>query len=149
MKVMQWMLYFLIFNGVLSLFLNIGLYGQAAALGVPQNQWAISGVQDFVSLTGFSGIGSIGLGVLTMIIAIKGGINPFMSMAYGVMTGLFLNIWLKVFATMSNIRNWISTSNPSAASTMDGVMALLVTIVAILFVYTLVQMAIGGTESYE
>jgi len=150
MKFFQWMIYFIILNGVLTMFYTIGLFSQAAALGVPQTEWAVSDVKTFIALTGFSGIATLGLGTLTMILAVKGGVNPFVAMAYGVLTGLFLNTWFKVFAITTNIRNWLQANGAgTGASGFDIMMVLMGFIVAILFIYGLVQASIGGAKSFE
>ena len=93
------MLYFILVNGMLSLFTTIGVFSQAASLGV--SGWAIN-VQTLLGNVGFTGIATV-TGALTMYVSYKVGINPFTAMAYGVVVGFFVKTYLTVFGVMGNI----------------------------------------------
>jgi len=148
MKIVEVMQYLVIFNATLWFFNRIGIYSAAAALGVPiagANGWGITGLGDLISLGGFTNIAAMGLGLLTMVIAMKGGVNPFLAMAYGAVTGVFLNIIVTNFQVMYSI----ATIMGDQKDLMLGIIAILVTVYAIQILWGLIQMSIGGGKSYE
>jgi len=148
MKIVEVMQYLVIFNATLWFFNRIGIYSAAAALGVPiagANGWGIAGLGDLISLSGFTNIAAMSLGLLTMVIAMQGGVNPFLAMAYGAVMGIFLNIIITNFQVMYSI----ATIMGEGKDLMLGIIAILVTVYAIQILWGLIQMSIGGGKSYE
>ena len=148
MKIIQVMQYLLLFNAVLWLFGRIGIYSTAASLGVPISGaagWGVAGLGDLISLGGFTNIAALGLGALTMVVAMKAGVNPFLALAYGAMTGIFLNIMITNFKVMYSI----ATMMGEQQDIMLSFIAIFITVYAIQLLWGLVQMSIGGGKAYE
>jgi len=74
-----------------------------------------------------------------------GGVDAVSAFAFGAMVGLFANIWANLFAVMDNLATFMG----EGGEVMIWVKAVIGSTFAIMLLYTLVQMARGGGESYE
>jgi hypothetical protein len=60
-------------------------------------------IENLLTTIGFSNIGSFGLGVFTFLLALKAGVSPYLSVAYGIITGVYLTAWTNLFAIMNSV----------------------------------------------
>lgn len=139
------MMYFMCVNGMLSLFSIVGVFGMVSSLGA--SGWNID--LNTVLGTGPEGIGFTGVaaivGGLTSVIGYFAGINPFVATAYGIVVGFFIRTFTAVFSVMYSIQK----AMPEGGAILGGFILIIASIYAISVIWTLVQMATGGTESYE
>lgn len=98
----SWIMYLLFVNATLSVFVMIGAFGSYGDTAVVSD-WGITDIATFIGLSGFTGIGTLGLGTLTMAIAIKSGISPFLAVSYGVVVAIYTNTWAKLWVLIDSI----------------------------------------------
>jgi len=143
MKAVQALFYFMIVNGMLYMFTTIGIFSQAAILGVPMGDytaggWGITNTLGFLGLTGWSGIGTFALATLTAGVGYRlAGVNPLVGIAFGAFIGIFSGMWIRVFGVMNNIAGALGDS----AYIMYAFIGILTTIFAISIVWGMIQMA--------
>ena len=142
MKAYEYLMYFILVGGMLSLFTKIGLFSQAASAGA-ELTFSTSPIA-LIGLTGWSGIGSVGLGALSMIVLARAGVNPFLAMAYGVVIGLFVGNFMSVFEIMYSIANGFGEYSPI----FIGFTVLIVTVYSYSVVWGMIQMATGGGRGH-
>jgi len=103
----SWLAFLIFFHAMLSLFVTISAFGIYAQQG--QDEAFIEDYGnplDLLGLTGFVGVGTLTLSSITIIISKVVGVNPFYSMAYGVVVGIYVYTW----STMFNIFNTMVSS---------------------------------------
>ena len=135
------MMYFMCVNGMLSLFSIVGVFSMSSQLGA--SGWSVD-LNSTLGNIGFTGIAGV-VGGFTFIVAYMSGISPIVAMAYGVVVGFFTKTFTTVFSLMYNIQK----AMPEGGAILGGFILIIASIYAISVIWTLVQMATGGTESYE
>ena len=145
MKPMQFIFYFMIFNAVLMIFSVIGIFPTSTDVRVDDDTWEQDSITSVLSTVGITGIGTGALSVIGGIISVKAGLNPFLGVAYGAITGFFASFWINLSITISNI----SSSMGEFGYILNTVFILITSIIAILFLYTIIQMTTGGGKSFE
>lgn len=98
-----WIMVFVFIHAMLSLFSLIGSFGSFPIMGEPEANWGIVDIANTLGLLGFSGVGTVGVGFLTSVVAVRAGLNPFIGIGYGIVTGLFVNTWIRLFGLINQI----------------------------------------------
>lgn len=75
----------------------------------------------------------------------KLGINPFVVAAYSAFLGTFVGLYANFISILWNVRNEMG----EAAIIMDTFISILTIIMAVLILYTCIQMATGGAKGFE
>lgn len=131
----SWMMFILFVHAMLSLFVIIGAFGSYAER-TDITQWGVLQVADLIGLTGFTGIGTLGVATLTMIVAVKAGLSPYLAMAYGIVVGLYVNTWTRLFGLI----NTIATDAGEFGFVINMIALITATAFAFLILKTLVDM---------
>jgi len=140
----QWMMFLILFHAMLSLFTTVGLFGLASSQGVEVSEWGITDVASFIGISGFGGIGGLALGSLAAIVAVRAGLNPFICIAYGIVTSLYVSTWTRLF----NIINKVASSMGDFSFILYFFGVVLATMFGYLVIKTLIDMTAspsGGT----
>lgn len=143
MKAYEIMMYFLIVNGLLTMFTTVSVFSTASKLGIAG--WEVTSVQSLLGFTGWTGVGAMGVATLVMLIMAKAGVNPFSAFAFGSVVGVFSIMYVRVFGVMAEI----TSSMEGYASIMASYVVLIGTVFAITFLWGLIQMAQGGGRGQD
>jgi len=152
MKVMQFIIYFFIFNAVLLVFTSITVFSISANMGM--NQTAMDetswGKGDIVAILGDMGFNPL-TGLVVAIFAIGTsyltGASAYVALAYAAMVGMFVTMWGSVFNIMDKMLAFAGEGSFGIA--FGGIKFIIATIFIIMFVYGLIQMATGGGRSFD
>jgi len=148
MKPYQVMMYFLLVNGMFNFFTILGAYGYAAAVGVDSSLWLQPDPGSFIAtVSSIQNVATVGLALFTSAILFKAGISPFLTIAYGLFAGLFVNTTITVSKVLYSI-----ASLPELADSKGMLIAwigLILTVYAFSVLFSMIQMSTGGTETYE
>ena len=133
------LIYFILLNGMFSMFTTIGVYSMAATSGV--GGWNV-GFSLISTSTGILFTGGLLGGAA---VAYLSGISPLTGAAFGTVTGLFFDMFVKMFAVLNNI----SASLKDYSGIANGFIMMITAVFIISFIWMLVQMAVGGTATHE
>jgi len=135
------LMYFILVNGMLNMFTIIGVFSIAATLGT--NNWDLG----FSLISNWGGVLLTGGAIGGAAVSYLSGINPLTGAAFGLFAGFFLDTFRNIWIVMTNIRDSPLVSDYSAI--MNGFLLMIVAVFVISFLWTLIQMATGGQESFE
>lgn len=142
MKIFEYLMFFVLFASMLGMFTTIGIFSASASAG-SDIAWSASPVE-LIGLTGWSGIGAIGLGALSMVVLARAGVNPFLAMAYGVVAGLFVGNFMTVFKVMYAIANGFG----EYSIIFLGITSIILTVFSYSVIWGMIQMATGGGRGH-
>jgi len=143
MKVMEYLMYFLIFNIVLLMFKALGIFSSLQYMEVEQGSWFVSSSGGLTSI-----IGLIGFGGGAMLATFTGAVitgwltraDPFVYMAYGLFCGIILSTWVTLFSVIDDITRAV----PETQGAITWVKYIILSVFALLFINALRQMSTGG-----
>ena len=145
MKVMQ-IFFFLALLNVSFILLNVtGIYyNENPNPEFTDNEdygWATWSGQSISILIVATFVTSISVGILLS----RYGVNPYMTAAYTVFVGVFVVL----YGMFVNVLNQIGNQMGEAKIIMDTFLVILTIVMALLMMYTAIQMAVGGGKGFE
>jgi len=141
----------LLINVMFTIFSAVGLYGsytEGGALEEDVDDWSIKDGSESVSLTdtlgilgltGFTGIGTLAVTGIGTLVSIAAGINPYLSIAYGIVMGLYINLFGKFFT----FTNMITSEFPA----FSGVLNILIVVFSVIFGLIIIRTLIDMTAT--
>jgi len=153
MKIIQIMIFFVILNGVFIMLHVANIYPNVEKLNVNQSYGRddtdFTTTESFMPLLtdlGFTGFIAGSAMLMAIGLAIFAHVNPFTSLAYGLMAGLFVDTIRKIFGIFDNIADAIG---PVARPIFFSVIAIFAVVVLFLFLNSLRQMGTQGDRGLD
>jgi len=148
MKPYQVMMYFLLVNAMFTFFNMLGAFGYAATVGVDSALWMHPEPGTFIaSVSSIQNVATVGLAIFTSAILFKAGISPFLTMAYGIFAGLFVNTTITVTKVLYSI-----AALPEMVDSKGMLIAwigVVLTVYAFSVLFSMIQMTTGGTATHD